>query len=84
MGRGTYGGVMIDERDIREFSRIGEKDGKRFNVLVWQPRHGNPFVRAIRFEDSHVKNLEFPLFGGQFTTEDDAFDAAFDLALSLL
>ena len=75
---------MIDERDIREFSRIGEKGATRFKVLVWEPRHGNPFVRAIRFEDSQVKNLEFPLFGGQFTTAEEAFDAAFDLALSLL
>lgn len=75
---------MIDERDVREFSRIGEKNGKRFKVLVWEPRHGNPFVRAIRFEDPQVKNLEYPLFGGQFTMADHAFDAAFDLALSLL
>jgi hypothetical protein len=41
-------------------------------------------VRAIRFEDSQLKNLEFPLFGGPFILVEDAFDAAFDLALSLL
>jgi len=79
---------MMGRNDRRarytSFSRIGEKDGKRFKVVVWEPRRGNPFVRAVRFGDSQLNNLEFPLFGGQFTLAEDAFDAAFDLALSLL
>lgn len=84
-GLGVYQGrCMIDERDIAEFKRINEKSGKRFTLVIWEPRCGNPFVRAICFEDPELKNIEFPLFGGQFSSAEEAFAAAHDLATSLL